>query len=192
VGINKNGKMLKNKALLIDLFMVIITIIIPTWFAKTNIETNLFAVFIMICLFIFFYYINHNTHKLYLQNIENTDKDEQEKEKIIGSKRNIIIKYSIYLVLTGIALFFVGNLLSGTLENLCNRFKVPEIVLGIALGFITSIPELITFFEAQKHHKSKENEFLGIVEATNNLLASNTLNLFVIHSIGIILYRIFW
>jgi Ca2+/Na+ antiporter len=192
VGINKNGKMLRNKALLIDLAMVIITIIIPIWFAKTNIETNLFAVFIMIALFIFFHYINHNTHKLYLQNIETSEDVASSKAQEISSKRNIIIKYSIYLILTGIALFFVGNLLSGTLENLCNRFNVPEIVVGIALGFITSIPELITFFEAQKHHKSKENEFLGVVEATNNLLASNTLNLFVIHSIGIILYRIFW
>jgi Ca2+/Na+ antiporter len=191
VGINKNAKMLKNKALIIDLTMVIFTILIPIWFAKTNIETNLFAVFIMICLFIFFYYINHNTHKLYLQNIENEENIVESNEKNIDRKRKIIIKYSIYLALTGVALFFVGNLLSGTLETLCNRFNVPEVVVGIALGFITSIPELITFFESQRHHKSKENEFLGIVEATNNLLASNTLNLFIIHSIGIILYRIF-
>jgi Ca2+/Na+ antiporter len=192
VGINKNGKMLKNKALIIDLVMVIFTILIPILFAITNIETNLVVVFAMICLFIFFYYINHNTHKLYLQNSENGKNIKIKEEKHIGKKRNIIIKYSIYLVLTGIALFFVGNLLSGTLETLCNRFNVPEIVVGIALGFITSIPELITFFEAQKHHKANENEFLGVIEATNNLLASNTLNLFIIQSIGIILYRIFW
>ena len=66
-------------------------------------------------------------------------------------------------------------------------------IIGILLGFITSIPELITFFEAQKHYKmQKDNEILGVVEATNNLLTSNILNLFVIQSLGIIIYSIFY
>lgn len=83
-----------------------------------------------------------------------------------------------------------GNLLSNSLESLCRQFNIPEFVIGIALGFITSLPELITFFESQKHHK-KENSDLGVVEATNNLLTSNVLNLFFIQSIGIIIYIIF-
>lgn len=81
-----------------------------------------------------------------------------------------------------------GNLLGNTLENLCNRFNIPELVIGMILGFVTSIPELITFFEAQKHHKKEENNILGVVEATNNLLMSNILNLFIIQSIGIIIF----
>ena len=68
---------------------------------------------------------------------------------------------------------------------------MPEIVLGIALGFITSIPELITFFESQKHYKNENIGELGVVEATNNLLTSNVLNLFAIQSIGILIYTIF-
>ena len=101
-----------------------------------------------------------------------------------------MLKYTIYLILTGIFLFIVGNALSQNLQNLCNQFHVPEWIVGIALGFITSIPELITFFEAQKHHKSKRDDRLGVIEATNNLLTSNILNLFMIQSIGIIFYQI--
>lgn len=84
----------------------------------------------------------------------------------------------------------IGNALSVCLENLVEYFKIPEIVLGIVLGFITSIPELITFFESQKHHTKNENEELGVIEATNNLLTSNVLNLFIIQTVGIILYEI--
>lgn len=192
VWINKNGKVLRNRALTIDIIMVVVTILIPVGFVITNFETNLVVVFLLIGMFILFYYVNHNTHKLYLETEENRElKEIEEETKWVRGKKNIMIKYSIYLLLTGIALFIVGDRLSGTLENLCVRFHVPEIIVGIALGFITSLPELITFFESQKHHKSKQNERLGVIEATNNLLTSNTLNLFIIQSIGIILYQIF-
>ena len=101
------------------------------------------------------------------------------------------VKYIFYLLCSGVLLFVVGELLGNTLENLCNQFNISQTIIGILLGFITSIPELITFFEAQKHYKKKtEDAILGVVEATNNLFTSNILNLFVIQSIGIIIYSI--
>ena len=76
---------------------------------------------------------------------------------------------------------------------LFRSFSLSQTIIGILLGFITSIPELITFFEAQKHYKEqKSNELLGVVEATNNLLTSNMLNLFIIQSIGLIFYYVFY
>lgn len=192
VWINKNGKVLRNRALMIDIVMVVITILIPIGFVISNFETDLLVVFLLILLFLLFYYINNNTHKLYLEKEEKIEEKKiNEEAKWVRGKKEIIIKYSIYLILTGISLFAVGNLLSNTLENLCVIFNIPEFIVGIALGFITSIPELITFFEAQKHHKSKQDDRLGVIEATNNLLTSNMLNLFIIQSIGIILYQIF-
>lgn len=192
VWINKNGKVLRNRALTIDIIMVIITILIPIGFVITDFATDLPAVFLLVLMFILFYYINNNTHKLYLEKEEKIEKKKIEEEaKWVRGKKEIVIKYSFYLILTGILLFVVGNLLSNTLENLCIIFNISEFIVGIALGFITSIPELITFFESQKHHKSKQDDRLGVIEATNNLLTSNMLNLFVIQSIGIILYQIF-
>ena len=91
------------------------------------------------------------------------------------------------LIITGILLYIVGELLGNSLENLCKIFNVPQLIVGILLGFITSIPELMTFFESQKYNKKENDEMLGVVEATNNLLTSNTLNLFVIQTIGIII-----
>lgn len=191
IKLNKNGKTLKNRALKIDIFMVILTIIIPVLMLIFNIEVNIQIVPLFILLFVFFYYINSNTHKLYLKREESLEEDIiNEEARFIRKKKGAIIRYSVYLVLTGIALFIVGNLLSNSLESLCIQFNIPESVVGIALGFITSLPELITFFESQRHHKN-ENSDLGVVEATNNLLTSNVLNLFFIQSVGIIIYAIF-
>ena len=90
----------------------------------------------------------------------------------------------------GTLLFIIGELLGNTLENLCNLFNVSELIIGILLGFMTSLPELITFIESQRHHKKSEDDMLGVVEATNNLLTSNILNLFAIQTIGILIVSI--
>lgn len=186
--LNKNGKTLKNKALKIDLILVVITIAIPILLLLINRGTEIWLVPIFIILLLLCYRIDTNVHKLYLKHKE--EKKTQEDSKPVVGKKAQMIKYALYLLVIGIALFFVGNLLSNSLESLCLQFNIPEFVMGIALGIITSLPELITFFESQKHHKKQENTELGVVEATNNLLTSNLLNLFVIQSVGIVIYTI--
>jgi Ca2+/Na+ antiporter len=187
--LNKNQKVLKNRAIKIDLILVAITIIILAF----NIEINIGVVPIFIGLCVLFVYLNSNVHKLYLKNEdEKLEKEIEEEEKWQKNNKKKTVKYIFYLLCSGVLLFVVGELLGNTLENLCNQFNISQTIIGILLGFITSIPELITFFEAQKHYKKKtEDAILGVVEATNNLFTSNILNLFVIQSIGIIIYSIF-
>ncbi len=180
--INKNQKAFRNQAVRVDIFLVLLTILLPFIFIVANIEMDIFTVVIFVILYIAFKYINNNAHKLYLS----TNQEEVVERKHHAWYKSI--KYIILLIATGVLLFVVGNLLGTTLENLCYSFGVPEIVIGILLGIITSIPELITFIESQKHHKKENDEISGIVEATNNLFTSNILNLFIIQSIGVLIY----
>lgn len=185
----KNQKVLKNKALRVDLFLVILTILIPIAILLVGWDFSFRIVPIFLLSFVLFYLLNKNAHKLYLPKQEGILEEEiKAEEKNLTSKTRILITHSIYLLATGVLLYFIGNKLSIVLENLADMFFVSEWIIGIALGFITSIPELITFFEAQKHHKKKEENEIGVIEATNNLLLSNMLNLFVIQSIGILIY----
>ena len=138
--INKNVKVLRNRALKIELSMCIATIIIPIAMIAVGMEANLTIVPILLGV--------------------------------------------------GVILFIVGNWLGDTLDTLSNAFNIPQAIIGIILGFVTSIPELITFIEAQRHHSKNTNDTQGVIEATSNLFASNMLNLFVIESIGIITYII--
>lgn len=191
ISLNKNRKGIQNKAIKIDLWMVGITILIPILMLLTGIETNISIVPIFFLLFLFCFYLNHNTHKLYLKKQEETLGDSIRKEtRWLKGKRRKTLMYVVLLLITVIGLYLVGSRLSSVLSRLCESFGISEWILGILLGFITSIPELITFFESQKHYNSKENEELGIVEATNNLLSSNLLNLFFIQGIGIVIYHI--
>lgn len=191
--LNKNKKSLKNKAIKVDIILVVLTILLPFILVLFNSEIKITMVPIFILLYIGFKKVNDNAHKLYLKEedkkIEEKIKKEDRWER--GNKRKVL-KNVLILIIAGVLLFFIGNLLGDTLENLCIRFNVPEFIIGIVLGFVTSIPELITFFESQKHHKKQENEMLGVIEATNNLLMSNILNLFIIQSIGIIIFSIIY
>lgn len=184
--VNKNQQVLKNPAVKTDIILVLATILIPIIFIQANIEIEIFTVVIFIILYLLFRYIDGNAHKLYLN--ENSEKEQE----VTGKKEwGKSIKYIILLILSGILLFVVGDLLGNTLENLCYIFNIPQIIIGFLLGVITSLPELITFFEAQKHHKKSDNETEGVIEATNNLFTSNILNLFIIQSIGVLIYTIF-
>lgn len=188
VFLNKNQKVLQNKALKIDLVMVYTTILIPAMLLLFKIEVGITIVPIFLLLFFFFYYLNIQAHKLYLNKKTEQDMKIEEEAKWVKGKKKIMIRYAIYLLLIAIALYFIGDLLSTTLENLCRQFSIPEFIIGILLGFITSIPELITFFESQKHHKKQQNQEDGVIEAMNNLLTSNILNLFIIESVGIVVF----
>ena len=189
--LNKNTEKLKNKAIKIDLVLVIITIIIPIILLKFDIELKIWIVPIFMILYLLFIFLNNNAHKLYLQKEDKEIESEIEKEKKIENKnKKKTVIYFFVLILTGVLLFVIGELLGNTLENLCNIFNVSELVIGILLGFMTSLPELITFIEAQRHHKKSDDDMLGVVEATNNLLTSNILNLFVIQTIGILIISI--
>lgn len=191
--LNKNQKVLKNRAIIIELVLVITTIIIPLSIFNYNIEINIEIVPIFIILYVLFIYLNSNVHKLYLNSEDKILEEKIEKEKKWErNNKKKILKYIFYLVLTGVLLFITGNLLGDTLENLCIYFNISQTIIGILLGFVTSIPELITFFESQRHYRKKNNdEILGVIEATNNLFTSNILNLFVIQSIGIVIYSVF-
>ena len=134
-------------------------------------------------------YLDNNMHKLYLQKEDKIIEEKIEKEQRWerGNRRKIE-KYLIIILIVGIALFIIGQLLGNSLEILANKFNVSEVILGIILGFVTSIPELITFLEAQRHNKKEK--LIGVIETTNNLLISNMINLFIIQSVGIVLFMI--
>lgn len=189
--LNKNISKLRNRAIITDLILVFFTIAIPIVFLKLDIELKLAVVPLFIILYSLFRVLNNHVHKLYLKNEDEELEEEIEEERKEEKKKpKKVLLYVSILIITGILLFVIGEVLGDTLENLCNIFGVSEVIVGILLGFVTSLPELITFFEAQRHYKKVEDDMLGVVEATNNLLTSNILNLFAIQTVGILISTI--
>lgn len=194
--INKNHKALKNKGIIIQNIFVILTIIFPIILLKLENTLNIMIAFILVALYIIFYWISKKIHEKYLNDVDirmeqEDERIENETETIDKRKNKQSFIYVGYIVIAGILLYFIGDALGIVLENLSENFGIAESILGILLGLITSIPELVTFFESQKHYKKEEDKnLLGVIEATNNLLTSNMLNLFIIQAIGIVIYII--
>ena len=187
---NKNLKFLNNIALKIEIVLVLFTIIFPIILITKNIEITIKITPILILLFILFTYINNNAHKIYLKKFDKEIEENIKKEEEIESKNTRkTLLYILILIFAGIILYVTGDLLGETLQTLANKFNISQKVIGILLGITTSIPELITFFESQKHHKNNKQNILGVVEATNNLLTSNSLNLFIIQTLAILIIK---
>ncbi len=186
--INKNYKELRNKAIIIELIIVIVTILIPIFLLNYEKEIDVKFALTFIILYIVFLIIIKKVHEKYFYE-EKSEEEDVLDEKVKSTKKYV---YILIIILSGILLYIIGNALGDVLENLSELFGIAEFILGILLGMITSIPELITFFESQKHYREKEsNKLLGVIEATNNLLSSNMINLFLIQSLGIIIYVMF-
>lgn len=169
-----------------DIFLVLLTIAIPILFLLAKLELGIWVIPVFVMLYILFRYLNYYVHEQYFK-FSRSEMIENQHNKTEKSKIYMLIQYGSILVLTSVLLFTIGKLLGDTLEKLCYNFHVSEFILGILLGIITSIPEFITFLESQAHHKEMNDHINGVVEATNNLFTSNTINLFVIQTIGIVL-----
>lgn len=183
---NKNYKEIKNRGIQIQIILVVLTIIIPLILLFLRVNLDIVFVPVFLFLYIIFTKISNNTHKKYLETENRKIFELELKEEKYEKKQNKkTFIYVSFLVISGILLYFIGSKLGESLENLASIFNISQWILGILLGVITSIPELITFFEAQKHYN---DVMLGVVEATNNLLTSNILNLFLIQVVGIVLY----
>ena len=193
--INRNLSTLKNKAIFFTNILALITILIPIFIIYMNINLDWRIAPIFFILYFLFIYLNKIFHEKYLKYEDEEILKEEEKRELEEKKENkTTVLYVIYLILSGIVLFILGNLLGNVLEELAVRFNISQTILGILLGFITSIPELITFLESQRYYKIINKSYvLGVAEATNNLFYSNILNLFFIQAIGLIIFScIYW
>ena len=193
--INRNLSTLKNKAIFFTNILALITILIPIFIIYMNINLDWRIAPIFFILYFLFIYLNKIFHEKYLKYEDEEILKEEEKRELEEKKENkATVLYVIYLILSGIILFILGNLLGNVLEELAVRFNISQTILGILLGFITSIPELITFLESQRYYKIINKSYvLGVAEATNNLFYSNILNLFFIYALGLIIFScIYW
>lgn len=190
VVINKNIKKLKHKAIKREILLVLITIGISVIIALYEGKIGILGIVIFIFLFLLFHYIDRQIHKKYLKKEDEIFKNEVLETEDGKQNKEKIYKYVLIIICSGILLFLVGNILSNSLELLCNRFGISQIIIGILLGIITSAPEVVTFYEAQRYYNKKEHgKILGVIEATNNLVSSNIINLFIIQSIGMIIAK---
>ena len=95
------------------------------------------------------------------------------------------------LLLLGIlGIVYTGNALGSVADRVVNAMGIPEMAIGWILGFITSLPELTTFFAVFSVAKCSEDD-TDVQQNLDNLAASNMSNVGLIYPVGIAVFVIF-
>lgn len=96
---------------------------------------------------------------------------------------------SVLVLIIGLAgLYFLGDRLGDSVQELGVAFAVPALVLGILTAVATSLPELTTFFASFAAHRHAGTD--GNSEVMHNLMASNVVNLLVVQTAGIAVFQV--
>ena len=104
-----------------------------------------------------------------------------------GEDRPKGLRRGVVLFLLGVGLIiYLGKYLGIAAEATIADAGVPEWGVGWILGFLTSLPELTTFFAVFGSKKLTDHE--AAEESVDNLVASNMSNATLIYPIGIIIF----
>lgn len=123
--------------------------------------------------------LNKHVHANYAEEIERVD----------GSHSMAAALVLIGLGIVGITLsgYYLGQVAS----NVVNQLGMPQWAVGWILGFITSLPELTTFFAIFAAAKKRGERSDASLQANlDNLAASNMSNLGLIFPIGITVFLV--
>jgi Ca2+/Na+ antiporter len=103
-----------------------------------------------------------------------------------------LAKGLISLLIGIIIIVITGRFLGSSAETLVQQLSIPGWMIGWILGFITSIPELASFFEIFRISKTKGKLTLleDTQEALDALVASNMSNLGIILPGGMFLFAL--
>jgi len=104
-----------------------------------------------------------------------------------GEERPVGLRRGVFLFLLGVGLIvYLGKYLGVAAAASIADVGVPEWGVGWILGFLTSLPELTTFFAVFGSRKLTDHE--AAEESVDNLVASNMSNATLIYPIGIIIF----
>jgi Ca2+/Na+ antiporter len=169
-----------NKKFIEEIVFATVAVLIPLFLSLFKIGLNLPMALGLIVLFVIYKIIDR------LLNPKDEDSSTQASEK-----PNVLA--GIVLLFVGILLVVVcGKYLGQYSEKLINQIGIPAWAIGWILGFITSLPEMTSFFEIFRIHKKRGTLHLtdDMQEALDTLVASNCANLGIILPIGLIIFTL--
>lgn len=188
----KKQKDLYKKEYLDEYIITAITILLPIAILVIGVQTHWSLIPLLGLLFFVYLFVDKSFNSVNVNDKDNTKKNkllEKSKDKNPKDFKKITFYFGM-LVLSILILYILGNRLGNVLETLGANFGIPELLLGILMGVITSLPELTSFFCSFSYYK-EDNEEAGdkaTLEALNNLTSSNASNLFLIQTIALLVF----
>lgn len=169
---------LKTKAFFDELLFGILSVAIPLALLKMRVPLNRTSAVFLILLFVVYKLIDRWANP-----------SKPAKEQAQQTPNSDRLSRGIILLTLGIVVIAVcGNLIGETAGQLIKDIGVPAWMVGWILGFVTSLPEMSSFFGIYALHKKRGALELtdDTQEALDTLVASNMSNLGIILPLGVL------
>lgn len=155
-----------------------LAIVIPIVLMRFGMDTQWYLVPILLGLFVIYQVVDRR--------INRPAKKDQEEEQALGNLHLGIILAITALISIVIAGIFLGDATAAVIEQL----QIHPAVAGWILGFVTSIPEMVSFFAiyAAAKGEGKAHELNDTQEALDNLTGSNMANVGIVYPLGLLAF----
>ncbi len=167
-----------NAVFIDEVIFALVSIAVPLLMLKMDVGMTSGTAVFLILLFVSYRVIDH---------FVNLEKMEESDSSVVGPG---ILK-GVCALIAGVLIIVVsGWFLGESAKSLILETGTSAWLVGWILGFITSIPELTSFFEIYRLEKKKKRLHLisDTQQALDALVASNTSNLGIILPVGMIIY----
>ncbi|WP_158222678.1 hypothetical protein [Rhodopirellula sp. MGV] len=169
---------LMNRRFIDEIAFAGLAIMVPITLMYWGMDTEWYLVPSLLCFFGFYQFVD--------QKVNPPSETESTSEEAVGNLPFGIIVASTALIAIAIAGMFLGD----STAKVVLQLGIHPIVAGWILGFVTSIPEMVTFFAvyATAKREGKLHHLDDTQEALDNLTGSNMSNVGIIYPIGLAAY----
>jgi Ca2+/Na+ antiporter len=182
VSIFRQWRELKRLAFVDEMSFGVVSVAVPLLLLGLSIEPT-----VAVCLALMGFFVVYKVVDARL-NRRTAPREEAGGEDVVCSPAR-----ALGLILGGIVVILAaGRFLGGSASDLITRMSIPSWLVGWILGLMTSLPELISFYEIYALHRGRDtlHLFNDTQEALDALVASNMSNLGVILPVGMILFAV--
>lgn len=167
-----------NLRFLDEIGFAVLAIFVPIVLMRLGKDTEWYLVPVLMGFFIFY--------KLVDSRLNRPAKHEQSEDAAVGNLPFGLILGLVALIAITIAGVFLGDATAAVVEQM----GVRPTIAGWILGFVTSIPELVSFFAVYAASKSagRLQDLNDTQEALDNLTGSNMANVGVVYPLGLLAY----
>ncbi|MCD0459511.1 hypothetical protein [Roseiconus lacunae] len=166
---------LMNRRFVDEIVFAGLAIAVPIVLMRWGMDTQWYLVPILLAFFVVYQVVDRR--------INPANRDDVSVEEAVGSLPVGIILGLSALIAIAVAGIFLGD----ATADVVKEFGVHPVIAGWILGFVTSIPEMVTFFAVYSAAKSegKLGHLDDTQEALDNLTGSNMSNVGIVYPVGL-------
>ena len=177
----RQSKALFRKRFIDEIGFALLAIAVPIGLMSAGLDTQWYLIPALLGFFAVYQVIDRRLNR--------TEVSEPDEElELTGSLPRGLIFVTGALV----AIIIAGAFLGDATASVVKQFGVHQAIAGWILGFVTSIPEMVTFFAV--YSEAKKDQTLGdhndTQEALDNLTGSNMANVGFVYPLGLLAYLV--